>query len=138
MNAPDKPDSPAQGGMRPISDTGQALLVIQRRRLGIATVIAVSGEIDMATAPDFGRGINEGAPDSRYVIIDLSEVTFLDSIGLRTLGTAHRELAKKDIAVCVVRPIERSISRIFEITAMPDPWIIVDSVDEALAKSTSA
>ena len=57
-------------------------------------VVALQGEVDLCTAPQFKeallRGINDGA---RRVIVDLSEVSFIDSTvlgvvigGVRALG----------------------------------------------------
>jgi anti-sigma B factor antagonist len=57
---------------------------------GIA-VLAVGGEIDMATAPQFEKAIDEVlADDPQTLVIDLTEVTLLASVGLRLLATANK------------------------------------------------
>jgi anti-anti-sigma factor len=53
-------------------------------------VIAVAGEVDMATAPQLDACLS--AHSDRDVTVDLSGVTFLDSTGLSTLVTARRAL----------------------------------------------
>jgi anti-anti-sigma factor len=59
-------------------------------RHGIA-VLAVGGEIDMFTAPQFEKAIDELlADDPPTLVIDLTEVTFLGSVGLRLLATANK------------------------------------------------
>jgi anti-sigma B factor antagonist len=54
-----------------------------------ATVIAVAGEVDMATAPQLAQYLRENADQN--VVLDLSRVSFLDSSGLSVLVTAYRE-----------------------------------------------
>jgi anti-anti-sigma factor len=53
-------------------------------------VIAVAGEVDMATAPSLADCLADNA--DRDVILDLSGVAFLDSSGLTALINAHRAL----------------------------------------------
>lgn len=52
--------------------------------------VAVAGEVDCSTAPQLTSCIDSllaAAP--REVVVDLTEVTFLDSAGLHALVTAH-------------------------------------------------
>ena len=59
-------------------------------RYGVA-VLAVGGEIDMVTAPQFEKAIDDVlADDPATLVIDLTEVTFLASEGLRLLATANK------------------------------------------------
>jgi anti-sigma B factor antagonist len=64
------------------------------RHLGDGTrVVAVAGEVDLYTAPEFGRALElNGSADGR-IVIDLSECTFLDSTGLGILVQATRPAA---------------------------------------------
>ena len=58
-------------------------------RDGVA-VLAVGGEIDMSTAPQFEKAIDDVlAVDPPTLVIDLTGVTFLGSVGLRLLATAN-------------------------------------------------
>jgi anti-sigma B factor antagonist len=118
-----------------IVDTGAGLFVVRHSRFSDVAIVAVAGEIDMATAPDLARAVNFDGEALRGVIIDLSEVSFLDSSALRTLASAHQELAEREIVLSVVKPADPTISRVFEITQFPDPLILVESLDTALAKT---
>ena len=61
-----------------------------QHRDGIA-VLAVGGEIDMLTAPQFEKAIDDVlAYDPATLVIDLTEVTLLASVGLRLLATANQ------------------------------------------------
>jgi anti-sigma B factor antagonist len=58
-------------------------------RYGIA-VLAVGGEIEMVTAPQFEKAIDDVlADDPPTLVIDLTEVTFLASVGLQLLARAN-------------------------------------------------
>ncbi len=48
-------------------------------------VVVVSGELDMASAPLFRQVLAEAEPRGGRVVLDLAELTFMDSSGLREL-----------------------------------------------------
>ena len=57
------------------------------------TVLAVSGEIDIATAPSLREKLHSLlAEGHQNLFADLDEVTFLDSSGLRVLAQSQRRL----------------------------------------------
>lgn len=76
-----------------------------------ASVLAVSGEVDMATAPTLRDGIDATLrPSVDTAVVDLSEVTFLASAGLTVLldGLRAAELRKVALRlVCTGRPVLR-------------------------------
>src|SRR3712207_977725 len=59
-------------------------------REGGAIVVCVSGDVDLGTAPDFEkelvRSVEQGLREP--LVIDLSEVSFIDSTGLNALVRA--------------------------------------------------
>ena len=59
-------------------------------------VVVATGEIDMASAPMLEHALT-GAIESSAgtVVLDLLEVTFFDSSGLRTAIVAHRDLSER-------------------------------------------
>jgi anti-sigma B factor antagonist len=62
---------------------------------GHAPVVVVTGEIDMATAPMVERALTEAIETGDgAVVLDLCDVTFFDSSGLRAAIVAHRELSE--------------------------------------------
>ena len=48
-------------------------------------IVEVAGEVDMATAPQLAEAVEGASGPCRRVVVDLSEVTFLDSSGLRAI-----------------------------------------------------
>jgi anti-sigma B factor antagonist len=66
---------------------------IEERRVGQACVVAVTGEIDLATTPLLRAALSaalEGAGPGPVVVLDLSGVVFIASIGLAAIVQAHR------------------------------------------------
>ena len=98
-----------------------------------ALVVEVTGEIDMASAPRLVQAIEGTADTTRRVIVDLSEVTFLDSSALNALVRCQRDLATRDVSLRLVSPADRLVRRVFEITQLTGTLGVVDSVDDALS-----
>jgi anti-anti-sigma factor len=92
----------------------------------------VIGEIDIASASRLISGLNEAVGDcDKPVVIDLSQVEFMDSTGLALLLNAHRRLARRDqgfAVVCGGGPVRR----VFEITDMIGPLNVRGSRDDAV------
>jgi anti-anti-sigma factor len=104
---------------------------LRSTRIGDAVVVAIDGEIDMANAPEVSAAINGGLGVSR-VVIDLSEVTFLDSSALNAFVQAQQELAQHNVEFRIVSPADQAVRNVFEITRLTEPLSVVDSLDEAL------
>lgn len=53
--------------------------------------VAIAGDLDMSTSPRLGRAVKTALRrGARRIIVDLHNVTFIDSSGLRTLIELHR------------------------------------------------
>jgi anti-sigma B factor antagonist len=55
-------------------------------------VIAVSGEVDMAAAPAFQRALLETVSADEPAILDLSNVSYMDSSAIAAMVTVRREV----------------------------------------------
>jgi anti-sigma B factor antagonist len=99
--------------------------------VGDSLVIAVSGEVDVVSAKELGTAM-ERVFEQRAVIVDLREVTFLDSSGLGTIVRGQRILGERGISLQIVAPPAGIVRRVFEITRLIESIPIVDSLDQAL------
>ena len=92
------------------------------------TVVAFGGEIDLVTAPTVRVTLGEQVDrDSlRLLVIDLSEVSFLDSTGIAAIAFAIRLSSDRGVAIrlCCVQP---HVRRVLEITGLADLWPLFDS-----------
>ena len=91
-------------------------------------VVAVTGEIDLFTAPEFKQRISApiDAGKSR-VIVDLSAVTFIDSSSLGVLIGAHKRLKLREGGALVIVCDDRAIVNTFKITGLDGVFEIVPS-----------
>ena len=87
-------------------------------------VVVTTEQIDRHTAPDFSRELREGlrrceaAPDRPpELVVDLSQVTFLDSTGIRELIVAEQALAPRGGRL-VVRGAHGVVRRCLEVTGV--------------------
>src|SRR5487761_1786907 len=97
------------------------------------TVIAVSGEIDVYTAPKLREKLISLVEVGSYqLIVDMEGVEFLDSTGLGVLVGGLKRVRAHDGGIDLVCTQGR-ILRIFRITGLSRVFNIYDSVDEAVA-----
>ena len=101
-------------------------------------VIALAGEVDLYTAPEFKQQlldvIGEGA---KHVVVDFSETTFIDSTTLGVLVGGVKRLRPAGGQLSIVCT-DRNITKIFEITGLDKVFPIYDSREEALGSSEAA
>src|ERR1700712_12013 len=88
-------------------------------------VVAVSGEIDLFTAPEFKQRVSAPIDEGRTrVIVDLTDTTFIDSSSLGVLIGAHRRLRRLDGSLVIVVSND-AIVKTFRITGLDGVFTIV-------------
>ncbi len=90
-----------------------------------AGVIVVHGDIDVAGRPILEAALLEREGDGA-VIIDLGDVYFIDSSGLRSLLGASRRAKTRDATV-VLRSVRPEVLRLLEITGTTEHFTIEPS-----------
>jgi len=98
------------------------------------TVVAVvTGEVDMSNATSVRQQIAESVtPDDDAVIIDMSELSFIDSAGLHAmieLGTVLDE-RRQQLLLCL--PPDSTIRRAIEIIGLPRAVSVYSDRSEAM------
>lgn len=106
---------------------------IDDRRIDDEThIVAVTGEIDLFTAPEFKLRVAAPIDAGRTrVVVDLTATTFIDSSSLGVLIGAHRRLRRHSGSLVVVCSND-AISKTFRITGLDSVFTIVGSLEEAL------
>lgn len=95
-------------------------------------VVAVSGEIDLFTAPEFKQRVSAPIDAGRsHVIVDLTATTFIDSSSLGVLIGAHRRLKLRGGTLVVVCDND-AIVKTFRITGLDGVFTLVRSLDDAV------
>ena len=89
-----------------------------------AVLVRIEGELDMASAPRLGRVLNAALDQgASAVALDLTELTFLDSTGVRVLISAHRRAADQGCAFTLSAPT-RSVRRALHLTGVDQVLVI--------------
>ncbi len=97
------------------------------------TVLAVTGEVDVYTAPRLREKLVELVSQEKlHVIVDLEGVDFLDSTGLGVLVGGLKRLRSHDGDLGLVCSQPR-VLKVFEITGLTKVFDIYDSLDAAVA-----
>ena len=112
---------------------------IEDRRIdGKAHVVAVSGEVDLFTAPEFKQRVMAPiAAGIEHVIVDLTGTVFIDSSSLGALIGAHRRLKSRG-GQLVVACDNDAIVKTVRITGLDSVFTLVPSVDAALGDDAAA
>lgn len=93
-------------------------------------MIQIFGDVDLKTARSFRSALDEAAQDGKpRLIVDMSEVPFMDSSGLAALIGAQKAF-RANTRFIVVCP--ESLRRIFEVTRLDSVVTVVDSLPSAL------
>ena len=86
---------------------------------GGPAVLNVAGEVDLLTAGLLRTRLEEASQHSVRVVVDLSEVTFIDSSGLNVLVEAYLRAGQLPEAF-VLRSPTPTVARVLSITGLAD------------------
>jgi anti-sigma B factor antagonist len=112
---------------------------IREHDAGAVRVIAMRGELDIATAPRLCVRIDAARrAGSRRVLVDLTTAEFCDSVGLRALIGAHREMAAQGGRMAVAALEDSAVGRLFTLAGAHELLRIYPDCDAALAALTPA
>ncbi|MDV3128851.1 STAS domain-containing protein [Mycobacterium sp. 21AC1] len=105
---------------------------VEERRIGEVSVVAVTGTVDMLTAPQLEEAIAAAAKSSPpAMVVDLSAVEFLASAGMGVLVAAHGDLTPAvRFAVVADGP---ATSRPLKLVGIADVVDLYATLDEALS-----
>jgi anti-sigma B factor antagonist len=96
-------------------------------------VLNARGEIDVATAPEFHEALAEMISHTpQLVIVNLTDVSFIDSTGLGVLVGALRDVRTTggDLRLVVTQP---QIIKLLELTGLDNVFEIVSDTEDAVA-----
>lgn len=80
--------------------------------------LILKGELDLVCAPNLDGALQQLCTDrTEALTLDLSEITFMDSTGLRAILLAE-ELCEKHDCKLVLIPGSRQVQRLFEVTGL--------------------
>ncbi len=119
------PDAPAEASTSTVApattlstdqrETSVVRLMITPKHKAETVILVLTGDLDIASAPMLKRHLDDAATTSGCVVIDLSDLEFLDSTGLQLLWSAQERLLECGHALRLRRG-RRAVQRVFELT----------------------
>jgi len=95
---------------------GWAEFTVSGKRDGEIYVVRARGELDMATEDELDAELNRAiASDAEQILLDLSGVTFIDSMGIHLLVRTQRKVAAGRLRLL---PVEGEVRRLLELTGV--------------------
>jgi anti-anti-sigma factor len=85
------------------------------------TTIKLAGELDSASCAELVRGFEAAIPalGGRELVIDLGEVTFIDSSGMRAIIMIDRRAGEEGVALALTQP-PAEVTELLQITGITD------------------
>jgi anti-anti-sigma factor len=97
-------------------------------------VARVTGELDIAGAPRTGDEIADAVPTTaRGLVIDFSDLEFIDSSGVAMLFAIARRLSGRRQQLRVVAPDGGPVTRVLDIVEFGKAAPVLADLDQALA-----
>jgi anti-anti-sigma factor len=107
-------------------------VTVERKQVAGQAVLLVSGRMDAESAPQFEEKcracIAEGITD---LVVDLDELTYVSSMGLRSFISIAKTLQEKEGALRLCH-LKGLVKQVFEITGLLGMFRVYDTVEAAL------
>lgn len=114
-----------------MTDAEHVDMRVERLEEDDAVVVRPEGDIDLSRSPSFRRqlaNIQERSP--RRLIVNLSDVPYMDSSGVATLVEAM-QVARKHNSRLILCGLQERVRSIFEIARLDTVFTIVDQLESA-------
>jgi len=107
--------------------------IISKDASGDTMVVSVNGRMDAASAPDFEKNMQEMIDSGkRAFAVDLSELEYISSAGLRAILSIAKRLKALNGNLCIAS-LRGPVKEVFEISGFSSIIPIYDNVDAALS-----
>lgn len=112
-----------------LTDPVASQVLAIERRSGPNDVVRVDvrGELDIATVPSLRACVEDAAAAAGAVLVDMSELTFIDSMGIGLLVDLHRNAARDGWSLAFV-PGPRQVQRPIQILGLEERLPFVEGL----------
>ena len=98
-------------------------MIINTEKNDAAVTLHISGRLDTATAPELEAAVNAIPDDTKELALDMAEVAYISSAGLRVLLGAQKKMNK--IGSMKLTGVCETVMDVLEITGFADILTIV-------------
>ena len=107
-------------------------------RVARVHVVAVRGELTLPTVAELQVALEAAVAARRPVVVDLLEVSFMDSQGLYALLVLRKRLEEQSCALAIARDPDSTLAMVFRVSGTHDFFDLHDSRRAAMAAARSA
>jgi len=105
---------------------------IERTQVSDRVVFFVSGRMDAENAPQFEQQCKASIAEGKTsLVVDLGELTYVSSMGLRSFISVAKAVQEKGGALRICR-LSGLVKQVFEITGLLGSFTVYESVEAAL------
>lgn len=87
---------------------------IRKKKDGSSLTLELEGRLDTTTAPELEAELNQSLDGVTALTLDMGQLAYLSSAGLRVILTAQKRMNKQ--GAMVVRHVNETIMEVFEVT----------------------
>jgi anti-anti-sigma factor len=108
---------------------------VEGERQGTVCLVRVHGEIDLSNAHEVSSAIGSAmGQEARWLVVDLSDLTYLDSSGVALLLRLAERLQTRRRRLHLVVPRGSPVRRVLVFTGLPRVIPVEARLEEALAQ----
>ena len=98
-------------------------MTIKEKKDGNKLIVSIEGRIDTNTSPEFNEFLQQNLKDVKELELDLENVNYVSSAGLRAILFAQKTMDKQ--GKMVVSHVSKEIMETFELTCFTDFLTII-------------
>jgi len=93
-------------------------MTIQKTQNGKELTVAIEGRLDTTTAPELEAELLKSMPDAETLTLDLTDLQYISSAGLRVLLSAHKAMNNK--GGMKITHVNEIVREVFDVTGFTD------------------
>ena len=93
-------------------------MTIEMKKTDAEVVLEVSGRLDTTTAPVLDKTISENVSEDANLVLNLKELVYISSAGLRVLLSAQKRMQKR--GSMKLKNVCEEVMEVFEMTGFAD------------------
>ena len=111
---------------------------VEGERQGTVCLVRVHGEIDLSNAQEVSSAIGSVmGEEARWLVVDLSDITYLDSSGVALLLRLAERLQTRRRQLHLVVPRRSPVRRVLVFTGLPRVIPVEERLEDALSRCDS-
>jgi anti-sigma B factor antagonist len=104
---------------------------IELNKNGDVVVVSIEGRLIVSSAKTFKESFSEITEISNFVVLELSEMEYIDSMGLGSVISLYKVLKENDGDMCITN-LQSKPQTLFQITKVNLIFDIFEELDEAV------